>query len=73
MREDGFVEGRISMVIGWARRGEIRHRRVRRRKDLRRSIGDFLAEEWRAGKREGARSNCSIKGDRKSGVVRWEL
>ena len=61
------------MVIGWARRGEIRHRRVRRRKDLKRSIVDFLAEEWRAGKREGARSNCSIKGDRKSGVGGWEL
>ena len=63
------------MVIGWARTGEIRPKkvRVRRRKDLKRSIGDFLAEEWRAGKREGARSNCSIKGDRKSGVGRWEL
>jgi hypothetical protein len=67
------VEGRISMVIGWARTGEIWPRRVRRRKNLKRSIGDFLAEEWRAGKREGARSNCSIKGDRKSGVGGWEL
>jgi len=63
------------MVIGWARAGEIwpRRVRVRKRKDLRRSIVNFLAEEWRAGKREGARSNCSIKGDRKSGVGGWEL
>ena len=63
------------MAIGWAERGEIRPRRVRVRriKNLKRSIIDFLAEEWRAGKREGARSNCSIKGDQKSGLGRWEL